>query len=188
MVARQDGGNMKKQRSPMWVISIYLISCLTPLVVQASDDTKFKVQLLVASKEHKERIISFISRELRSLDDVEIVKEDPDYAISVIAIVSRDFNSEVERGVAVSYTITKQSYFHKHIIKQMDDENVSNISMKTVRPLLYFPHLHYLQTGPPDSLMSICEEIVATLNAEELEPRRKENLELKELIGRGKSR
>jgi hypothetical protein len=69
----------------------------------------------------------------------------------------------------------------------MDDENVSSISMKTVQPLLYFPHLHYLQTGPPDSLMSICEEIVATLNAEELEPRRKENLELKKLIETGKS-
>jgi hypothetical protein len=159
-----------------------------PSIVQASDKIKFKVQLLVASKEHKERIIGFISRELRSLDDVEIVKEDPDYAISVIAIVSRDLNSDAERGVAVSYTITKKSYFHKHIIKQVDDENVSSISVKTVQPLLYFPHLHYLQTGPPDSLMSICEEIVATLNAEELEPRRKENLELKELIETEKSR
>ena len=177
---------MKKQRNLTWIIFICLIGYLTPGIVHASD-AKFKVQILVASKEHQSKIISFISRELRSLDDVEIVEKDPDYLISVISIVSRDQNSKVERGVSVSYTITRRSYFPKYIIEQMDAKNVSGVSLKTIHPLLYSPRLHYLQTGPLDSLMSICEEIAVTLDTEELEPQRKANRELKELIEKGKS-
>jgi hypothetical protein len=78
------------------------------LTALADDQEKsIKVRVRVSADDSMKReTLSFLTRELRSLGDVEVVDTAPDYEISVVALETSSRGSTVPTGYAVSAIVT----------------------------------------------------------------------------------
>ena len=113
-------------------------------------DKKFKVLFIIPPTVDRvlaSEVKSFISRELRSLHDVEQMNEKnpgSDYYLLSIFPASLNLTNGQKAGVAISYVIEK-------------DERIE----------------HNVLVGGPDELKSLCEKIVAYLDTYWLNSQRK---------------
>lgn len=119
----------------------------------------------------KSRITSFISREMRSLGDIEITDVNPSYKISVVAI-SVTLKSGYTAGHAVSTVISRPlGNWSWALSKELTPENRESISS------IISDHesleKHGLFVGSEDGLRSSLEEMIAEFDAQELEPMRR---------------
>ena len=146
-----------------------------------------------ASEDIKNQIYSYISRELRSLGDVEIVENNPEWIIDIVALQVKDKNS-YDRGVAFSIVIEKGYKIDVNILLSVvkdafkinsDDweklkkrKNLEEIFTVIItnggnRDLLARDLVdHSLRIDNTENINNLCKEIVADFDAEYLKKER----------------
>jgi hypothetical protein len=159
------------------IIFSVIVFFLAPTFAFAQDYPKFKVDLsLTAVESISTKISSYIKRELRSLNDVEIDEENPSWVISIVAQPIKVGQNSV--GVAISTVIIEsfESYgLNDFVIYELRDH------FDSVTSKFYILKNQYIQTGGEEHLKRMCEGIVADFDNDYLEPTRKFRREKKKL-------
>lgn len=185
-------------------ISALLTMALWPIIVDGNEKAKIPKYLtqeytttvrleISASEEIENQIYSYFSRELRSLGDVELVEDNPEWIIHIVALQAKDRTGYIE-GVIFSIVIEKVYEIHvedllsavKIIFKISDDDwkelkekrqsleelftliSTDNNVRDNIRDLVS----HSLQIGSSHNTQNICQEIVADFDAELLKKER----------------
>jgi hypothetical protein len=141
----------------------------------AEEFPKFKarvsLQVSVSAEENIKGISnSYLSRELRSLQDVELVDRNPEWVLSVI-IMDLTTKRETKVGFVISVMIMRKfpnDYLMSRLTKSEDKEYFKDITSD-----LYFSPDHRMNTGALADLRDMCSEIVAYFDTKHLEPTRK---------------
>jgi hypothetical protein len=131
------------------IIAVLSLLILT-LNAEASNN-KFKVLLTVVPSSEAgldSEAKSYTGRELRELQDVEIVEKDPgtDYYLISILPVTLKLTNGVTSGILLSYVIEKNGLIEHNVL-----------------------------IGGPDSLKTLCEKVIAYFDANWLQPQRRRN-------------
>jgi hypothetical protein len=121
-----------------------------------------------ATENIKGLIHSFLTRELRSLEDVLIVDEDPDYKLEVAA-VELTSNKGQKTGVALSILILMP--FDSELFTPLLEAKYKE-SSELITTNLYNLNKHWLRVGSDDDLRKICQKIVADFDSQHLESSR----------------
>ena len=137
----------------------------------------------------KRETLSFLTRELRSLGDVEVVDTAPDYEISVVALETSSRGSTVPTGYAVSAIVTAP--IDLTLVKNQGEAlRPSNAKLydslfKTIEHTTAGRELilgHYLRITSPDRLAQLCESLIAEIDGETFEGLRKSMREWKRIV------
>jgi len=175
--------------SALLIVAFMSISTADSEKVKALKSLKHSTTVgldISAHDEIKNQVYSYISRELRSLGDVKLVENDPNWTIQVVAMQIEN-KLKAKTGVAVSVVIIKRRYVVKTLLLMV--ENVFQISpqelmeKKSVDLEKAFKNLtdglkdirgHSLRVGSTEDMQSICQQIVADFDAEHLKQDREE--------------
>lgn len=145
---------------------------LIPLVCIAGDMPQFSARVSVgvsADENIKGKIESYIARELRSLGDVIVTNDNPNWAIDIVALEA-ETRSGYKNGVNLSVVITKP-FVNTFLVNQLDENYKSWVSAATTG--LCRIYAEWLRIGSPEDLRSICNGIVADFDVHFLQPERK---------------
>jgi hypothetical protein len=117
----------------------------------------------------KGQVESYIKRELRSLQDVTLVDEGADWELSILAmeISTKD---GYKSGVVISAVILR--LFDNQMISVMLQEKYRELGINLTNNLYWYSG-HWLRAGSNDKLRSLCVELIAHFDSEELEVGRK---------------
>ena len=195
-------------------ISALLAMALWPIIVDGNEKAKVSKYLtqeyttsvrleISASEEIENQIYSYFSRELRSLGDVELVEDNPEWIIHIVALQAKD-RTGYSGGVIFSVVIEKVYEIHvkdlllvvRGIFKINDDDwkelkekrqsleklftviITDNNVRDNIRDLVH----HSLRTDKIENTHSLCKEIVADFDAELLKKERDTWRRLSELL------
>ncbi len=130
-------------------VILALISSLVLILNAEASNKTFKVLFVVAPTSETELVSqakSYIGRELRALQDVEMVEKDPslDHFFISIFPLSLKHSGGITSGIIVSYVFEKNGVI-----------------------------THNVLIGGPDELKTLCEKIIAYFDTYWLEPQRK---------------
>jgi len=142
-------------------------------------ELRYDVEIsITADRSIEDEVISYISRELRSLNDVDIVDENAVFIIEIIALEVKSKDG-VKAGVAISVLILSPYYGSalKEFLKRRTGTD-QDILVDTLTSDLYSKDGHWIEVGGAKDLKSICESIVAEFDAKCLEELRKLDREL----------
>ena len=145
--------------------------------VQAQDSNPFRVSVVVsADGSTKSRVESFISRELRSLGDVVVTNDNPEWTFSIVVIEPKLENGR-RVGIVLSTVILRRFNNTMTVYNTRDErkEFVSNITSN-----LYSLPDHLLNMGT--DLREICSEIVADFDSDKLKDARETKEIFKDLF------
>ncbi|MCE2399499.1 hypothetical protein J4G08_01285 [Candidatus Poribacteria bacterium] len=160
------------------------------------------VEISCSDNTTKSLIESYIKRELRSLGDIELVdRKDAKWILSLIVIphTSKTTGNKTGRtSIAIMrlYQFTCDTAIHEGIIKFVEAydkviwkdfgkdcfSKMKEISNDIVRPVYNDPDLALIVNIENNDLHNTCKEIVAEFDVEDLEPRRKNHQQYKEMI------
>ena len=129
------------------------------------------IQGVSAKDEIKNDIISYISRELRSLGDVVVVDSQPNYTISIVALNSRNKANE-DIGYAFSVVVTSE-LTGQYIATLTSDckSNKNKDLLFTWLATMSGIKSHILVVG--SDLRKLCSDLVASTDAEVFEEMRR---------------
>ncbi|NOX35926.1 MAG: hypothetical protein GXO78_00140 [Calditrichaeota bacterium] len=168
---------------------LLLIFCFSYLFSQLHKENEFRLSILLtvsADEDLQSEILSYLTREFRSIPDVEIVEENPDWIISVVASKLMLKNGYIA-GIAISVSYIqmpnkKLKYAINRALYPINNEDKSVLYLLNksilfflnlyVKNLTYFHH-HELLLVPLEDLKQICQKFVAEFDGEYLEPQRK---------------
>lgn len=165
----------------LFVLVVYNVSAI------AADNSpqRFtsRVKITVGSSDKiKDSVRSYLNRELRSLNDVELVDTDPEWEIDVIAMELKTTSGRTP-GVVLSIVIGL--YYDKaemaNIIKPLYAD--SFLQKPNGLQVAYW---HLLQVDSADNLQKMCKEFIATFDSQYLETGRKSNRQAKESLQKSK--
>jgi hypothetical protein len=141
-------------------------------------DYSFRVAVIVSAKGNiKNLITSYVTRELRSLSDVVIVENNPQWVLAIVAFELRTKGGE-KTGVAFSTVVLEP--FNNNMLKTLLQEKYKDSGFSLTSNLYKF-QAQWLQVGSESDIRSICSGIVADFDGEHLEKRRKLFQQIKEL-------
>lgn len=153
-------------------ISALIIVVVTVLsfAVFAEEQIKTKVKVTVDGRVEAS---SFITRELRSLGDVEVVSTNQDYSINILVLETKT-KQNIATGFALSILITRGNSIALVLgmtTNRIADEQalgLVNAAAVASKDLVILEE-HEVETCGPDGLRKVCEEIVARFDSEHLE-------------------
>jgi hypothetical protein len=119
------------------------------------------VDVQLREKDLQDKVESYVTRELRSLGDVEISNKDPFYTIRILGLKDRTVG-----GRSLGYTLSTVIIWHSTCLTP---------SAKTVQdtyPCEIFDD-HYIRSGSDDDLQDLCKDIVTNFDIRSLKPLRK---------------
>ena len=141
-----------------------------------------RVSVAVSAPETmRSETISFLTRELRALGDVEIVEDTPTYRVEVVALETASRASTEPTGYAISAIVTRpvnltlaKTAFELYG-QGVDAELRSNLFKITEKTSAGHEQIlgHYLRIGPSDGLAKLCEGLIASIDGETFENARK---------------
>ena len=141
-------------------------------------DYSLRVAVNVSAKGNiKNLITSYVTRELRSLSDVVIVENNPQWELNIVAVEIRTKGGK-KTGVAFSTVVLEP--FNNQMLTTMIQEKYKDIGSSLTSNLYEF-QAQWLQVGSESDIRSICSGIVADFDGEHLEKRRKLYQQFKEL-------
>lgn len=149
---------------------IYLTVFSYPIAAYAKD-IKFHATVGVdvsGNDSVKNRVVSYVGRELRSLGDVTVANDHPDYELSLIVLKTSNiqgFNTGYTIGTSVS---TK--FYNQYVVQAAQQKYKKVVSSSTSN--LYIFTESYLNTGSPKELRKICRQIVANFDTDVLQKQR----------------
>jgi hypothetical protein len=121
-----------------------------------------KVGLFItASEDIKSQVESYLSRELRSLNDVILTKDDYHYNLTVLAMNTYDSSG---KNLGLVFSVTVHEKFDNKILSTFFKDILRDAGMDLTKNLLW-DHDHYIQTGAKSELKYICEKIVANFDS-----------------------
>jgi hypothetical protein len=145
----------------------------------APDEFKFKVHIQIECGENnnlKTTMSSYIKRELRSLQDVEIIvkPEDASFILNVIAIEMQNKSGQKTGAISISF-----NFLHKYptsilraVLSKEDWRLLSDpVSIWKLPPLYFEPTLGVIGGNTAD-IDEICKDIVVKLDVDQFEPQR----------------
>lgn len=140
------------------------------------------VELRIGGNEEiKNAVYSYVSRELRSLRDVRVVKDNGDWVIDLVAL--QDENTLGQQiGVTLSVVVLERfrlRLYNSLLVKGKLNEK-AKLSEKAneyklleiITSNLYRIIAHRVQIGGPNDLQYLCQETVANFDARHLKPER----------------
>ena len=140
---------------------------------------KFKVYVNITCRDDntKNSIESYIKRELRSLQDVQILvkEQDANHQLSIVAHESTYTQSGQKTGdISVAYMYLQKFRLssYKYSLTNAGWERMKNLENR-----LYFTPNLGVQNGMTTDIDKVCKSIVVTFDTEELEPIRKHSSE-----------
>ena len=164
------------KKSILLFVFFLLLSSHFPLDAFCQDVPKFskKVKCDVKSDIGNE-ILSYLNRELRSLDGVIVVDNNPEALLSILAMRTRT-RGGVETGVVFSVVIhsilSNDSFkFWLSNAFHLGDERVKDVQF--AKDGLYTFQFHSVYLGANDDVRSICQKIVADFDINYLDQDRK---------------
>jgi hypothetical protein len=122
-----------------------------------------------ASDSIKEPVTSCLTRELRALDHVRLVSDQPDWEISVLALEVQSTRG-YRGGIAISTVIVSRFQNEKTAPLSRPDERVSGLAQAS--NLWDYP-AHSLHLDASDRLQVMCKQIASDFDARQLEKSRK---------------
>jgi len=138
-----------------------------------------KVQVSVSANDNiKGQVESYIKRELRSLQDVTLVDEGADWELSILAM-EVSTKGGYKSGVIISVVIL--SPFNNQIVSGMLQEKYKELGTNLTKGLYWYPD-HWLRAGPVDQLRSLCVELIADFDSQQLEESRKQHREIMKIF------
>jgi hypothetical protein len=160
-----------KIRLPLMIAIIAL--CSASGRAQQQIKPTYRVSLEVSAKDEiKPTIVSYVSRELRALGDILIVESEPEYLISIVAMQPKN-----KAGNSMGYVISTVVTSHMSLsLTQLlihgckDAETLSQII-----PMLGLLETHDLAITDVEGLEKKCKEIVASIDGDLFEKKRKEH-------------
>lgn len=160
----------------------FLASLFAAMPLCGDDKINHRVQLNVsASDSIKSEVISYISRELRSLGDINIVADDPWFTISVVGLPLGGGNNTTGYALSViverpvRYRLVRDFYakwLEERTLKLMD------VTFQNTTHLL----THFVQLGPTGGLEDMCKKIVAEIDGSVFEKARISNQQGREFL------
>ena len=156
--------------------------------------TTVKLNITADDEIIKNQLYSYINRELRSLGDVKVVENDPNWTIQIVALQVKN-KLQVPTGIAASVVIIKRTYaidglsiLFKHVYginlqEQMKEKGVDlEKVLKTLTDNLSDIRGHWLHVGNTDDIQRICQRLVANFDAECLKKEREDHQDFMNLL------
>lgn len=153
-------------------IPIIFFILLYPFTCFATGLPPFSARVSVvvsADNNIKPKVESYIDRELRSLGDVVVTDDNPDWILNIVALESKT-KGGYESGVVLSVVALK-SFDKEAVMSTVSARNKGWVS-DAISNLHEFSS-HSLRIGAPEELRSICSGIVADFDTKFLQPQRK---------------
>jgi hypothetical protein len=116
-----------------------------------------------ASDSIREPVTSCLTRELRALDHVRLVSDQPDWEISVLALEVQSTRG-YRGGIAIS-TVIVSRFQNERAALSHPDERVSGLAQTS--NLWDYP-AHSLHLDASDRLQTLCKQIAADFDAKQL--------------------
>jgi hypothetical protein len=110
-------------------------------------------------------VSSYVNRELRSLTDVEIVENDPEWITYNLAMELKTVDG-YKSGVAISTVIV--SAVDNQLLSGWFQPEFKDIGLKVTSGLAGYPD-QWLSVGSADDLQKLCKDIVADFDTKHLE-------------------
>ena len=128
-----------------------------------------KVKVTVSANENiKSLVSSYLNKELRSINDVELVYENPEWEIAVLTSEVKDVNG-YKIGFVISTVIIRS--FDNQILSGYFRQKFKGLGMEFTSGLCDYP-VHWLHVGSTGSLQDLCEEIIADFDTTYLDKSR----------------
>jgi hypothetical protein len=160
-----------------WFRSIIIFFAFIAFSVEAySADTSTmnfiaRVKVTVtASDDVMGTVSSYMKRELLSLNDVELVDDNPEWEINVMALELRTVGG-YKTGVAVSTVII--NHYNNQLLSGFFQQKFKDTGLQMTSQLYLHPEQR-LNIGSPDDLYKICRDIVGDFDTKYLEKSRKD--------------
>ena len=134
---------------------------------------RVKLQI-TAPEEIRNQIDSYISRELRSLGDVQIITDEPDFVISVLAIVV-DNRAGYKAGFALTDVILRPCQNKAKFWKMLFGQSLSEKQYATLEGMtadLYRFEDQHIRVSALTDLQGVCQEMVADFDTKHLKSER----------------
>ena len=153
------------------LIAVVAFTLVITATSQEQPDPRFRVQVAVSAPENIRGLIrSYITRELRSLRDVEIVDEHPRWLIQVVAT---EVSGKDGYKLGVSLSIAVLEKFDNSYLKSLMLETYKKDLVVSLTSNLYsLPDL-WIRIGSRNDLRNICDGIVADFDTQHLEVSRR---------------
>jgi hypothetical protein len=157
--------------------AVFFVIVSLSFAVNAAEinNMKFSARVKVtvmADEDVKNTLSSYLNKELRSFNDVEVVYTNPDWEIEIIA-------HKITTGVIIS-TVTKR-HFYNGLLSYYFQPKYKDDGLNATSDL-YYDIDHFLNVGPSNSWERLCKDIVADFDTRHLEESRKSFLHMKESI------
>lgn len=148
-----------------WFMSIVFIFAIVVSSREAhSADTinmrfSARVKVTVTSDNVTDNVNSYLNRELRALNDVELVDTDPEWEINVVTLEIKTVDGS-KSGIAISTVII--SYCDNQMLSVFLQRKCKDTGLKMTSGLSSHPN-HWLSIGSKDDLQNLCKDIIAIL-------------------------
>jgi hypothetical protein len=155
----------------------------TAFTAFAGDQIKRKVKVMVDGSAEAS---SFLTRELRTLGDVEVVSTNQDYTINLLVLKTHTKQS-IPTGFVLSLVITRRNSIAL-VLEGVTNRITDTLALGMVNSAsvasqdLVLLDAHEVETCGPDDLRKACEGMVARFDAEHLEPARQSWKKLQDMI------
>jgi hypothetical protein len=149
-----------------------VVGCLTPGLAAAQAGFEARVKVAVTENPIMAQVVSHITRELRELQGVTVVKDNPDWTLEIIAAETKTTNGS-HLGYVLSTVVLK--HYGPESRKQMTAFIADEFSRQLMGEMLFIApppaHDHSLQLGT--DLRELCEAVVAKFDGRFLEVSRR---------------
>jgi len=135
---------------------LVLFLCAFPLIGQIKQSYDVLIDVDLKNKEVASTVESYISRELRSLADVNVVTKDPFCTLHIIGIENTSVGSSTVRG----YTLSVVTVFHSPCTMYGKAQTCELFDGQSI------------YTDSPENLRTMCELIVTRFDTHSLKPLR----------------
>lgn len=157
------------------------------LTAHAADTSNLRfsarVKVTVSAPDNiKGAVSSYLNRELRSLNDVELVDTKPEWEINVLAMELKTVGG-YKSGVVLSTVIINS--FDNQMLSVFFQPNLKDIGLYMTSSLSWYPD-HWMNVGSTDDLQRLCKDIVADFDTKHLEESRKSFRRAKEFPQKSK--
>lgn len=157
-------------------VVLWLFLPFSPALADELPNPEFRVALEVTTRndDARERVTKYLRNELRSLGDVVVAGEDPDYKLYVVLTEMRAGGGRVAYVLTISATsFFPDGYFDT--ILRSDLRNADDV-LQRLEEVPVYEHQFVSLAGPTEAhLIETVTSSIANLNTHLLEPRRKEN-------------
>jgi len=157
-----------------WFQSIAVLTSIAVLSLSAhaADNSKprFPVKAKVSvlgSESIKSSVSSYLNRELRSLNDVELVDDDYEWEIRICAIEIK-MQTGQKAGFALSSVII-QTFYNRPLSLWVKPRHLDYV-LDLTSGLSYYP-IQRLRVGGPEDLQEMCKDVIADFDTQRLKPR-----------------